>query len=144
MRAVVALALVVGTTFADDIETARLRSLVTFFWPTTPSGINSSAQTAETFAASLDDATCQWRDINYNSTSRANWVTDSHLSRVQAMTVGLTVPGSPVFESNSLSNKTHCALQTWFKFNWQNSNWWYQWIGVPLQVRVTIVSSEPS
>ena len=75
-----------------------------------------------------------WSDINYNSTSRADWQTDTHLARVQAMTIGLTVPGSPVFQDGPLGVAVHCALQTWFTNDWKNSNWWYQWIGVPLQM----------
>lgn len=50
------------------------------------------------------------------------------------MTIGFTVPGSPVFQDGPLGVAVHCALQTWFTNDWKNSNWWYQWIGVPLQM----------
>ena len=127
------LAIAAGIVSGNDLETVRLRALAAFCWPSA-SGIQSVVGEAIGLAAALDPVSCLWHDIDYNSTSRADWLTDIHLARVQVMTTGVTVPGSSIFENVTISALTHCALQAWFTNNWQNANWWYQWIGVPLQM----------
>jgi hypothetical protein len=114
----------IGDSLANDMETARLRALQTFCWPPADA-VGAAAKTAQAFSESLNQTSCLWPDIDYNSTSRANWLTDVHMSRVQAMVIGITVPGSPAFEDAGISRSAHCALQAWFKGDYRNSNWWY-------------------
>ena len=117
--------------FGDDLETVRLAALALFCWP---ADIQSTVATALTLSTSLN-ATGYWSDIRYNDLhDRANWDTLNHLSRVTTMVQALATPGSSVFEQPALSSKAHLALGVWLEHRWTNDNWWYQWIGVPLQV----------
>ena len=115
-----------------DIDAVAARSRVGL-WPL-PDQLAAAAATARGLARALN-ASCFWPDINYDDPGdRADWSTANHASRVSAMTQALTAPGSPAFEDAALSAATHCALGVWLKYNFQNQNWWYQWIGVPLDL----------
>jgi len=128
-----AAALVAAAAYADpDIDAVVARSRAVL-WPA-PAALPAAAASARALAASLN-ATGFWPDINYDDPhDRADWDTVNHASRVVAMTQALTAPGSPAFEDAALSRATHLALDVWLAHNWQNDNWWYQWIGVPLDL----------
>jgi hypothetical protein len=49
------------------------------------------------------------------------------------MLQALTVNGSTVKNDPKLMVDVHCALNVWFIHDWQNPNWWFNQIDIPLQ-----------
>jgi hypothetical protein len=130
--ATLALARAAAAAADPDIDAVAARSRAGL-WPL-PDQLAGAAATARSYAGSLN-ASCFWPDINYNDPGdRAAWSTANHASRVSAMTQALTAPGSPAFEDAALTAATHCALDVWLTHNWVNDNWWYAWIGIPLDL----------
>ena len=124
------------TILSDDIETVRQRSLVLFCWPAA-STLPAVASNARALAAKLNSS-CYWPDINYSDKTAANWDVMNHLARLTTMAQALATPGSPAFEDAALSKSYHCALDVFLfaKPAYSNSNWWYKWIGISLQLQV--------
>lgn len=116
-----------------DIETVLERSRVIFGWPAADD-IEAVVATAKQNANSLN-ATCYWPDIDYYDQNRANWLTFTHLGRVTPIIQAVTAPYSPVFEDAALLSKAHCALDVWLNRDFTNPNWWYQWIGVEVNLQ---------
>ncbi|CAF1070525.1 unnamed protein product [Didymodactylos carnosus] len=55
------------------------------------------------------------------------------MNRITVMLKALTVPGSPAQNDTTLLSSVHCALNVWLIHDWQNPNWWWNQIGIPLQ-----------
>ena len=49
------------------------------------------------------------------------------------MLQALTVNGSSVKNDPEIMAQVHCALKVWFDHDWQNADWWYNQINIPLQ-----------
>ncbi len=108
---------------ADDFALVRARVLATIYPPA--DSLAAGAAAARTTAAALN-ASCFWPDIDYESTSRANWLTIAHIDRVLALALAVATPGSPALDDAALLAKTQCALDAWILRSkpFKNSNWW--------------------
>ena len=120
-------------TAGDDMETVRLRVLSLLLWP--PVSSLPATVSAAVAAADKLNSTCYWPDVDYHDQTRANWLTYVHLERVFTITQAYATPGSTAFENATLGTALHCSLDVWLKRHWTNPNWWYQWIGVEIDLQ---------
>ena len=79
----------------------------------------------------LNPTTCTWPDLNYSTRGPENWDPILHMFRVSTMTAALTVPGG-LNEHRQLTSAVHCTLRVWLREDWQNPNWWWNYIQDPL------------
>ena len=115
----------------DDIAVVRQRVLELMIWPATEN-IPSVTNNALHFASTLNSS-CYWPDINYHDKNIVLWQTAAHMSRITTMLQALTVNGSLVQNNTNLRSAIHCALNVWLINDWQNPNWWFNQINIPLQ-----------
>ncbi|UJR38527.1 hypothetical protein I4U23_031195 [Adineta vaga] len=54
------------------------------------------------------------------------------MSRVTVMLQALTAPGSPAQNHTKLSSAARCVLHVWLVNDWEDLNWWFNQIGIPL------------
>ncbi|CAF0777841.1 unnamed protein product [Adineta ricciae] len=116
----------------DDITVIRERVLEKMIWPP-PNTLPSIILKALSFAQTLNSS-CYWSDIDYADAGRANWLTAVHMSRVTTMLQALTANGTTERNNTKLRSAAHCALNTWLVRDWQNPNWWWNRISVPISV----------
>ena len=116
----------------DDIDTIRQRVLQLMIWPTS-NEIPAVTQNALHFASTLNRS-CYWQDINYYDQNRIAWATANHVYRITTMLQALSVNGSLVQNDTNLRAAIHCALNVWLVNDWQNPNWWFNEINIPMQV----------
>jgi chondroitin AC lyase len=114
----------------DDISIIRQRVLQNRIWPSRTS-IPSIVQSALQYAEKLNNS-CYWPDINYSDQGRAIWLTAQHMTRITTMIQALTVHGSTEQNNTKLLSAAHCALNVWLVRDWQNPNWWWNRISIPL------------
>lgn len=116
----------------DDISIIRQRILEQMIWPpaaSIPSLGPNALQNIQTLNSS-----CYWPDVNYEDQNRAIWLTATHLSRVTTILQAYTANGSTEQYNTKLLIAAHCALNVWLMRDWQNPNWWYNRIFVPMTV----------
>ena len=121
-----------GYSSNDDIAIVRQRVLEQMVWPassTVPSIVKNALHYVQTLNSS-----CYWPDVNYTDQSRAVWLTANHISRVTTMLQAYTVNGSTERNNTELLSAVHCALNVWLTRDWQNPNWWWNRISVPISV----------
>jgi chondroitin AC lyase len=70
--------------------------------------------------------------VNYTDQGRAIWLTAQHMSRITAMLQAYTVNGSTERNNTKLLSAAHCALNVWLTRDWQNPNWWWNRIAIPI------------
>ena len=116
----------------DDISIIRQRILEQMIWP--PAASVPSLGPSAVLNAQTLNSSCYWLDVNYEDKNRANWLTEIHLSRVTTMLQAYTVNGSTELNNTKLLIAAHCALNVWLREDWQNPNWWYNQISVPMTV----------
>ncbi|CAF1461432.1 unnamed protein product, partial [Didymodactylos carnosus] len=116
--------------FNNDISIVRQRVLETMIWPT-QLNITSTIQNALSYARTLNSS-CYWSDINYADQNVAVWSVADHMARITTMLEALTVPGSTVQNNATLMSSVHCALDVWLINDWQNPNWWFNQINIPI------------
>jgi chondroitin AC lyase len=114
----------------DDIAIIRQRVLETTIWPT-PDKIQDTVWTAMGYSRRLNSS-CYWIDVNYHDQNMALWNTIGHMVRVTTMLQAVTVNGSSLKNDPNMTALAHCALNVWLINDWQNPNWWYNQIEVPL------------
>ncbi len=49
------------------------------------------------------------------------------------MLQALTIKSSTVHNDTRMRSAVHCALNLWLIHDWQNPNWWFNQINIPLQ-----------
>jgi chondroitin AC lyase len=117
----------------DDISIIRQRILELTIWPL-PENVSSTVQAALNFSSTLNSS-CYWPDVNYtDQTVKGPWDTEKHIMRVTTMIQAVTVNGSSVKNDSKLLSNAHCALNVWLINDWKNPNWWFNEIGIPLEV----------
>lgn len=72
-----------------------------------------------------------WPDLDYSNKAGGFWRPQVHLSRLKAMALAYTMPGSPLKGDAALAAAIHKALGNWVKNDYWASAWWYREIGVP-------------
>ena len=80
-----------------------------------------------------------WPDIDYANRDSANWKTSQHLDRVRIMARALVDPQNPLYGNAKLQAATLRALAYWLANRFQNPNWWWNQIGVPMVMRDILV-----
>ena len=116
----------------DDIAIMRQRATEMANWPT-QTNLSSIVDLAKQYSETMNSS-CYWQDINYYDKTLATWATEEHLIRVNYLLQALTIPGSSLQNDSKLSNLTHCALNVWLVRDFQNPNWWFNQIGIPLLI----------
>jgi chondroitin AC lyase len=115
----------------DDVATIRQRVLELTVWPT-PEEIPATVRNALSYSRTLNSS-CYWPDINYEDKSIVVWSTATHMDRITTMLQAITVNGSTIKNDPKIMADVHCALKVWFTNDWQNPNWWFNQINIPLQ-----------
>ena len=116
----------------DDLTTIRQRALELSIWPPRED-ISLTVEAAIGFNRTLNSS-CYWSDVNYADQSIVVWDTENHLFRITIMLQALTVNGSRIKNDPSMLTNVHCALNVWLVNDWRNPNWWFNEIGIPLQL----------
>lgn len=98
--------------------------------PTDRTAIRSVIQLGEKDASTLG-ADGSWSDVPYNDTNRATWVTADHLNRLLVMAKASRLDHDAGRPDRSLDDATLRGIRFWLDKDFQNSNWWWNQIGVP-------------
>ena len=114
----------------DDISIIRERVLELMLWPS-KENISITVEAALKFTQTLNKS-CFWPDIDYNDQSVVDWHTAVHVFRITTMLQALTVNGSSVKNDPQIRNAVHCALNVWLTNDWQNPNWFFNQVYIPL------------
>jgi chondroitin AC lyase len=72
-----------------------------------------------------------WTDINYNDRENSGWELKTHVDRILLITKEYLSKDSKYYQDKNVDKKIHQTLAYWFKYMPQNSNWWYNEIGIP-------------
>jgi len=83
-----------------------------------------------------------WPDIDYEDRTRSGWKTPTHLSRVNVLTRAYKSPGSELCGNQTLRQSVHSSLDYWLDHDFQNSNWWWNRIGVPKSLHPVLLLLE--
>lgn len=76
-----------------------------------------------------------WGDVDYTDTDRAGWKTTAHLSRLREMSLACVYDGSELKNDPQLLKAIYGGLDHWIARRYQNTNWWFNEIGVPRTMR---------
>ncbi|UJR34969.1 hypothetical protein I4U23_027747 [Adineta vaga] len=114
----------------DDFTVVRENVRKIMLWPS-PDQLPEVLTQAMANLSALDMHTCQWPDLNYTTRGPENWDPVLHMFRIATMTAAYTVPGG-LSNDTKLSLGIHCALKVWIEQDWQNPNWWWNYIQDPL------------
>ncbi|CAF1422917.1 unnamed protein product [Adineta ricciae] len=115
---------------SDDLSIVRENVRKIMLWPS-PEQLSDVLAQAKANLSTLDFDTCQWPDLNYTTRGPENWDPVLHMFRIATMTAAYTVPGG-FSNDTKLSLGIHCALKVWIEQDWQNPNWWWNYIQDPL------------
>ncbi|CAF1367704.1 unnamed protein product [Adineta ricciae] len=115
---------------SDDLSIVRENVRKIMLWPS-PEQLPDILAQAKANLSTLDFDTCQWPDLNYTTRGPENWDPVLHMFRIATMTAAYTVPGG-FSNDTKLSLGIHCALKVWIEQDWQNPNWWWNYIQDPL------------
>ena len=115
----------------DEVSIIRQRLLELSIWPP-PGNISDTVETALNYSRSLNSS-CYWSDVDYGSEAIVSWPTAVHMYRITTMLQAVTVNGSTILNDPKVTANIHCALNVWFIHDFQNPNWWYNQIGIPLE-----------
>lgn len=85
------------------------------------------------------NANGMWPDIDYKDRNRGNWNTLQHISRLYTMAFAWASPANPAYHDKSTLNAIALGLKHWYTNHYQNPNWWYNEIGVPLKMEQILV-----
>ena len=72
-----------------------------------------------------------WPDIDYQDQSRSGWKTPGHLGNVFSLAQAYRSPHSKLHGNGELRGALEASLDYWLTHDFENSNWWYNQIGVP-------------
>ena len=108
-------------------QDGKLAFLATRFADTVAPDIDISRAAA--FRASLKDDG-SWPDIDYSDKTRSSWQVGTHLIR---RLVALAADGRRTGNHDSLA-AAHRALGFWLDHRFDNPNWWWNVIGVPMAI----------
>ncbi|MBN1293585.1 MAG: chondroitin AC lyase, partial [Candidatus Latescibacteria bacterium] len=81
----------------------------------------------------LPDGT--WQDIDYADEQRSGWKTVEHLGHLKEMSFAYANPKSSLYNDENLLKSIYRGLDHWLAKRYQNSNWWWNEIGVPRAMR---------
>ena len=90
-------------------------------------GASTTADARKYSASLLPNGT--WSDIDYRSKSPGDWSPETHVVRIETMSIALSCGASKHDETMEVA--THLAMQFWFQHDLQSPNWWNNDIGCP-------------
>ncbi len=85
-----------------------------------------------------------WPDIDYANKEPGSWLTQRHLSRLQAMAAAYSKPDHPLAGNAELRTAILRALEHWTENDYVNPNWWYPQIGVPQTMAPILILMGPA
>ncbi|MDR0428049.1 MAG: DNRLRE domain-containing protein [Dysgonamonadaceae bacterium] len=95
------------------------------------------------FLGTYNETTGAFSDVDYADQSRSDWKPLEHLYRLKEMSFAYTEPGNNYFEDESLYDKIVKGLEYWY-LRWpSSSNWWFNRIGHPRELGLTLVALYP-
>ena len=115
----------------DEIAVIRQRTLQTAIWPPA-ANMSETIQNAKLYSSTLNSS-CYWPDVDYKNQDIVDWDTVRHLYKISTMLKAITADGSTIKNDPKIMANVHCALNVWLTNDWQNPNWWYNQINVPLE-----------
>ncbi|MFC1597775.1 polysaccharide lyase family 8 super-sandwich domain-containing protein, partial [Planctomycetota bacterium] len=83
-----------------------------------------------------------WPSIDYQEQRRSAWTPVGHLGNVLLMARAYRSAGSKLSGSTELQNALDAALDYWLEHDFQNSNWWWNQIGVPRSLAPVLLLME--
>eukprot|EP01012_Entosiphon_sulcatum_P004466 TRINITY_DN11776_c0_g1_i2.p1 TRINITY_DN11776_c0_g1~~TRINITY_DN11776_c0_g1_i2.p1 ORF type:complete len:721 (+),score=146.32 TRINITY_DN11776_c0_g1_i2:53-2215(+) len=113
----------------DDLAVVRQRIIASQF----PSNASSAVPAVKTWMEKLKPDG-SWPDIDYTNADRADWTAAEHTDRVLKMSVAWANPACPLHADATLLAKTLSAITYWLDKDYQNPNWWWNQIGIPLDI----------
>ena len=104
-------------------------------------GVKKTVALAQTRMKSLrPDGT--WQDIDYKNRAPASWMTVRHLSHLVAMARAFRQPNGALTGSAKLKAAILRGLDHWLAKDYRNPNWWWNEIGVPMNLGKVLVLME--
>ena len=79
-----------------------------------------------------DDGLLRFSDVDYGCQSRADWKTLWHLSRLECLALA-AARGEESFD------RSIDLLDTWLSLDPHNPNWWYNEIGMPMELGISAI-----
>jgi len=76
-----------------------------------------------------------WASIDYKDKTRARWKTRRHLTNLQLMVKCCFHPDSSLRGDPKLKKASLKALNYWLAKDFKNPNWWWNMIGVPMNLQ---------
>ena len=83
-----------------------------------------------------------WADIDYDDRGRTAWKTRLHLNRLGVMVRAYRSAGHAMCGDRDLKRSILSALDFWLTKDFRNPNWWWNKIGVPLNISAILVLME--
>jgi chondroitin AC lyase len=96
----------------------------------------TAAAAAQYAASLLPNGT--WGDIDYADKTRGAWKTGAHMERVVALAQAL--PFASPANRSGLLHATVSSLGNWLQYDYQNPNWWYGVIGIPVDLITVLLN----
>jgi chondroitin AC lyase len=121
-----------ASTRNDDISIIHERIMELMVWPA-KENISIVVQNATVFTETLNSS-CYWPDVNYYDKGLDTWFTAEHVYRITTMLQAITVNGSSVKNDPKIRSAAHCALNVWLVKDWENPNWYFNEIRIPLHL----------
>ena len=72
-------------------------------------------------------------DIDYSDASRANWLAYKHLVRAKTLS-------DAYLSGGTVGRYVIRLMDYWFKYDFRCPNWWYNDLGVPMQMRMILLN----
>jgi len=114
-----------------DLDTVRQRTLEPLLAPVPEQATRKLLETLRPDGS--------WPDIDYQDGSRSGWKTVRHLSNVATLARAYRSPGSKLQGDETLRRAVLSSLDYWLSHDFQNSNWWWNQIGVPRTLLPTLL-----
>lgn len=118
------------TSAAPGMREIQQRYIASLFPVRQPGQIKKLQSLAAEYASTLQ-SDGEWADIPYANQERATWKAAEHLERTLVMAKSARYLLNQGKDDPVLDRKVITALTAWTTHDYQNSNWWWNQIGVP-------------
>eukprot|EP01012_Entosiphon_sulcatum_P049334 TRINITY_DN6793_c0_g1_i1.p1 TRINITY_DN6793_c0_g1~~TRINITY_DN6793_c0_g1_i1.p1 ORF type:complete len:714 (-),score=119.54 TRINITY_DN6793_c0_g1_i1:1034-3175(-) len=122
----------------DDLAVVRQRVIQSQFLPNASSTEAEIVQWTKTLRPNAT-----WPDVHYDNESPGLWFAEQHLKRVYIMSVSWADPKSPLHQNSTVLTTALVALRFWINNNFTNPNWWWNEVGVPLDLGPSCLILQP-
>jgi chondroitin AC lyase len=94
--------------------------------------------------AATETSDGNWSDISYQSKADMNWPLQDHLHRMELLAAAAYAARDTGHPDPKLDGKAISALRFWLNRDFQNSNWWWGTLWIPLEGGKTALLLQPS